>query len=268
MKNRILTLLALCAAVLSTTGCFDIEQLIKLNADASGEAHVTMKVDMESMVKVMAGLKKTMSGEEGEPTAEELDAVRQEMLAEREQKDIQSEVEADKKRLQENLPKGVELAALDVKENGLNLEVHMAFKFDHVSKLPQIEIPDEPSEEDDMGMGGPPEPNPVKKPFDGLVVTDHGDTLELTFKPSNPADEAMPEDGEGPQMPGMEDMIKEAFSGLKISWKIESAMPVVEHNAPKADGGNLTWSYDLKGMEELKKADAKGPRAVLKNSGK
>ncbi|MCA8920586.1 MAG: hypothetical protein KDD82_02185 [Planctomycetes bacterium] len=268
MKTRILTLLALCAAVLCTTGCFDIEQLIKLNADASGEAHVTMKVDMESMVKVMAGLKKSMTGEEGEPTKEELDAVRAEMLAEREQKDMKGEMEADKQRMIESLPKGVELSALELKEDGLNLEVHMAFKFDHVSKLPLIETPDEPAEEDDMGMGGPPEPNPVKKPFEGLVVKDNGDTLEITIKPSNPAEEAMPEEGEGPQMPGMDEMVKQAFSGLKFTWKIESAMEVVEHNAPTAEGGNLTWSYDLKGLEGLKGDESKSPHVVLKQSQK
>lgn len=267
MKQRVLTLVALCAAILCTTGCFDIEQLIKLNADASGEAHMTVKVDMESMVKVMAGIKKSMTGEEGEPTAEELDAVRKEMLAEREQKDMQAEMEADKKRMIENLPKGVELIKMEAKEDGLNMEIHMAFKFDHVSKLPEIETPDEPAEDDMGGMQGPEEPNPTKKPFEGLVIKDNGDTLEISFKPNNPAEDAMEGAGEGGP-PGMEDMVKEAFAGLKMAFKIESAMPVVESNAPKTEGSTLIWSYDLKGMESMGKDESKSPRAVFKQEKK
>lgn len=257
--------LALGAALLFTTGCYDIEQLIKLNPNLSGEASLRIAVDMEAMVKVMATMERKFKGEEGDPTAEDLEKARQEFLkknAEDKQKD-EAEFAEKRKKMEEKLPKGVTLKDISMKNEGLKLQVNMTFAFDHVSKLKEIEFPAEHEEGED-----PAAQEPMERPFEDLVVEETADTLRIQAKPANPAKEQEEQGGEeggegmggeggegGPD--GMKDLVKSALGSLKVQFKIESSLAVEKHNATKQDGNVLTWTYDLERLEKLEKEGGK-----------
>ena len=271
MKGIRLGGLALSAALLFTSGCYDIEQLIKLNPDLSGEASMRIAVDMEGMIKVMAAMERKFSGKEGEPSAEDLEKARQEFLKKNEEdkdKD-KAEFEQKKKQLEEKLPQGVTLKGLDMKNEGLKLEVTMTFAFDHISKLKEIEFP---ADEAEGEMGGPSEEPPLERPFEDLVVEETADTIRIQAKPANPAkDKEEPgmegegegmegEQGEGPD-DGMKDLVKSALGTLKVAFKIESPLAVEKHNATEQKDNTLVWSYDLARLEKLEKEGGK-PEAV------
>lgn len=267
--------LALGAALLFTTGCYDITQLIKLNPDLSGEATLKIIVDMEAMVKVMATMERKFSGKEGPPTAEEMDKARQEFLKKNEEEKQQNDEEFAQKRkqLEEKLPKGVTLKDIGMKHEGLKLEVGMTFGFDHVAKLKDIEFPADQAEGEEGMEGGGMEPGPggeqpLQRPFEGLVVEETADTLRIQAKPANPAKEQDQGGGEGGEGmgegegmggedDGMKEMVRGALGSLKVTFRIESPLAVEKHNATKQDGTNLIWTYDLERLEKLEKAGEK-----------
>lgn len=246
---RLLAAVALGAAGLLTTGCFDIEQTLNLEKDMSGKAGFTMKVDMEPMVLFMTRLQREMAGKTGEPTKEELDQARKEML-ESKKSETTGDFEKDKKELQSKLPPGVKLLDSSFKEDGLKIVANFLFGFDNVSKLSQIKFPKK--EEEGEQAGPPGGSNPVESPFNGLQVVDEGKTILVTSPAENPVAEEKKQATDMDLDPAAKKQMEEMFKGLRVAFKITAPFEVVESNAHRKEGNTLIWEYDLKSFETLK----------------
>lgn len=254
--RRIAASLLVIAAV-TLTGCLDVEQTLTLEKDLSGKAGFSMKVNLEPMAFFMAKLQHQMSGQEGEPTAAEIEKVRQEMLASK--KTEPRDPKAEQAELRKSLPPGVQLLESKVEDKGLGMDVHLAFAFDHASKLGLIRLPKseggaaEPAAPAAEGPGAPGPKNPFDEPFGDLQITDEGKTLLLTSKAVNPMAEQQSEMGAGGEVPPeMQKQVEEMFKGLRIAYKIQAPFEVVETNATRREGKTLIWEWDLKSLEKMK----------------
>lgn len=258
--------------VVCLTGCFDIGNTIELNEDLSGKASVQMTVDMNAMVEIMAGLKKQMSGGEGPVTPEELEAARKEFVEKKESEGGETMDDAKRKEIEESLPEGVTLDAIDVDDSDpLKIKVNITFAFDHVSKLAQIEMP---GDDDEGAAPGPG--NPIKRPFEGLVVEEGEGTLTIRFQPLNPAAKPEAEEGEDGEeanpgaamMPGMDKMIEDAMkNSLKIRYTIKAPFEVTDSNATNKDEPHTqSWVYDFATLKKLEEAgaEAQAPHVTYK----
>lgn len=257
--RKLMTTAVVLTACFGLTGCFDVEQSLVLEKDLSGKAGFTMTVDMEPMVVMMAHMKHAMEGKEGEPSKAEIDATRKEMM-ESKKSEGPSEVTAeDKAEFTKQLPPGVKLIDLGVKEDGLKMKVNLLLGFDNVAKLESIRLPEKEGAAPGEGGGN----NPFSEPFADLKITDEGETLLLTSKAVNPAaeqQESMPE-----MSPEEEKQVQEMFKGLRIAWKIEAPFEVVETNATRRQGKTLYWEYDFKTLSKMKPEElAQGVRVRFK----
>jgi hypothetical protein len=256
--RRIAASLLVIAAV-TLTGCLDVEQTLTLEKDLSGKAGFSMKVNMEPMAFFMAKLQHQMSGQEGEPTAAEIEKVRQEMLASK--RTEQKDPKAEQAELRKSLPPGVQLLESKVEDEGLGMNVHLAFAFDHASKLGLIRLPKSEGAADPAAAaasagdapGAPGPKNPFDEPFGDLQITDEGKTLLLTSKTVNPMAEQQSEMGGGGEVPPeVQKQVEEMFKGLRIAYKIQAPFEVVETNATRREGKTLIWEWDLKSLEKMK----------------
>jgi hypothetical protein len=241
MNKRMVSLgLALCLPALS--GCFDVEQAMTLQKDLSGKAAFSMTVNMEPMVLFMLRMQREMAGQKGEPTAAEIEKAKQDFLASK--TSTKDDPEQQKAEMEKNLPPGVKLLESSVKDEGLKMNVHLVFGFDHISKLAQIQLSKKDAEQ-------PGAKNPFDQPFSGLKVTDEGKTLLLTTEAVNPAAEQKQETSGMDLTPEMKKQMEDAFKGLRVAYKIDAPFEVVESNATRKEGRTLIWEYDLKTMEKM-----------------
>jgi hypothetical protein len=246
---RLCALLGLAAAVLA--GCFDIEQSMSLQKDLSGTAGFSMTVNFETMVVMMLRMQREMGGAKGEPTPAEIDKAKQDFLASKKEKDSQKDFASKKVEFEKSLPPGVTLLDAGVDDQGLKMRIHCNFRFDDVAKLGKIQF----THEKDQG-GGPK--NPYDQPFAGLKVVDEGKTVLLTSAAIDPLKEQQEsKQGGGPEMtPEMKQQMAEAFKGLRIAFKLDTPMEVVESNATRRDSHTLYWEYDLTTLEKMSKEQA------------
>ena len=239
--------LALCLPFMS--GCFDVEQAMKLQKDMSGEVGFNMTVNMEPMVLFMLKMQREMMDQKGPPTAAEIEKAKKEFLASGKSKmttDATKQAEMEK-----NLPPGVKLLSSSVKEDGLKINVNLRFAFDHVSKLAQVNLAK-------PGAAEAPGPkNPFDTPFPGLTIKDDGKSLLMTMEATNPAAEQKADTAQMNLPPESMKEIEEAFKGLRFAVKIETPMEVLEHNATRKDGQALSWEYDMKTLNKLTPAQLK-----------
>lgn len=230
-------------ACLVLAGCFDVEQTLTLNKDMSGKTGFSMGVDMEPFVLFMLQMQREMSGQKGELTQAEIDKAKQEFLASRKTEMTES-AEVQKAEVEKSLPPGVKLLDSKLEDQGLKMKARFTFGFDDVAKLAQVKLPSK-------GEGGPGASNPYSEPFSNLQVKDEGSTLLLTNKADNPA-EAQKAQTEGMDIsPEMEKQMKDAFKGLRYTFKVESPFEVVESNATRREGRTLIWEYDLAAFEKM-----------------
>jgi hypothetical protein len=239
--RRNLTLAGLVACVTFATGCFNIEQGLKLNKDMSGEVGFSMTMDMEPMVLVMMSMQREMSGQKGDPTPAEIEKAKKDFLASGKTKTTQNLPQ--KAEMEKNLPPGVRLLDTSVKEDGLKMTAKFNFAFDNVSKLSQIQMPSK-------AEAGPGPKNPFEQPFP-FEIKDEGGTLLLTMETKNPVAEQKAETAQMKLDSGLQKKIEEAFKSLRVAFKLETPLTVVDHNATKKDGQTLYWEYDLKTMEKM-----------------
>ena len=57
----------------------------------------------------------------------------------------------------------------------------------------------------------------------------------------------------------LEKVVKDAFSKMRVSYRITAPFTVVSHNATRREGNTLIWDYDMAAFEKMaaeKKADA------------
>lgn len=277
------------AGLVGLVGCLEVEQGLALQKDLSGSATLDMTIDMEGMVQFVAKMQHDMMGKPGEPTEQELQAAREELLKKQEaqQAEQDAKFEERKRKMEEALPKGVTLGGVEVRQDGLKTTVHMTFNFDHVSKLAQIEFPsdEEPGPEGQGrprprtggggegqggGMGGqgaeeaeeagPDEP--MKRPFENLVVEETAEQVRITFRPENPtAQQEQQTDGMPPEMKGLVDAM---MKGVRYELRIQCPLAVAEQNATKVEGDTVTWTWDLEGLKTLQGESTPAPTVVFR----
>ena len=240
MRGRILVV-ALAAVLPFVSACFDVEQALKLQKDLSGEVGFTMTVDMEPMFMFMYRMQREMKDQKGEPTAAEIAQARKEFLASG-KKTSSTPTRAE---VEKNLPAGVKLLSHSVKEDGLKMTAAINLAFDHVSKLSQVDL-----KSGKQAAAGPGPGNPFEKPFP-LNIKDEGGTLLLTMEAVNPAAEQKEQSGQMKMSPEETKIIEDAFKNLRVAFRIDSALPVVEHNATRKDGQTLYWEYDVKTLNKM-----------------
>ncbi len=260
MRKRMMAAGLLLGATLAS-GCFDVEQRMKLNKDLSGEVGMSMSVNMEPMVLIMLQLQREMSGQKGAPTAAEIEKAKKEFLASGKMKKTQNV--SERAEMEKSLPPGIRLLDTSFKEDGLKMNARFTFGFDHVSKLAQIQMSGkDATKEADAGPGGK---NPFDRPFPNLQIKDEGSTLLLTMEATNPAAEQKKDTGDMKLDPAMTKQIEEAFKGLRVAFRIDAPFQVIETNATRREGQTLFWEYDLKTFEKMTPAQlAQGIRVRFK----
>ncbi len=227
-------------AVLLLGGCLQVETTMELQRDLSGTASLSIGVDLESMVYVMATITHTFSGEEGPPTEQELADARAELMSEQDTDEFDP-VEA-RAEIEPRLPAGVRLRDIHSEQEGLRTSYRIEFAFDHIEQLKDVDLSD--PDEDPEAMADPTAGTgkAFDSPFEDLELVDEGTTWLLRTPPTDPVATAEEESG---GMEGMEGLMGMAFKGLKVSFAITPATEVVAHNATRVDGRTLYWEYDL-----------------------
>jgi hypothetical protein len=64
-----------------------------------------------------------------------------------------------------------------------------------------------------------------------------------------------------------EKMVKDAFSKMRVAYRITAPFTVVSHNATRREGNTLIWEYDMAAfekMEKTKKLDDLGVRVTYR----
>ena len=54
-----------------------------------------------------------------------------------------------------------------------------------------------------------------------------------------------------------EKMIRDAFSKMRVTYRITAPFTVVSHNATRKEGNTLIWEYNLERFEKMSKMPAK-----------
>jgi len=242
--------LGLAAATTLLADCFDVEQSMSLQKDLSGTAGFQMTVNFEPMALMMLRMQREMAGTKGDPTPAEIEKARQEFLASKKDKSPAEDWKAKRAEFEKSLPPGVQLLDGGADDEGMKMRVHVKFRFDNVAKLGQIRFSKEAAQQ-----GGPK--NPYDSPFNGLKVVDEGKTVLLTSAAVDPLKDPASQPGGGPEMtPEIKQQMAEAFKGMRVAFKLDTPMEVVESNATRRDGHTLYWEYDLATMEKMSKDQA------------
>jgi hypothetical protein len=233
-------------SMLLLAGCFEVEQSINLNKDMSGTADFHLGVDLEPMVVVMAQFGRELEGKTGPMTAEELAKAKAEFrksATKSESKDEPSRADIEK-----SLPEGVTLLSYGMKERELGVDTNFKFGFDKLSQLVGVKLPSK-------GGGDPTKKNVIDSPFEGLELSEKGDTITIRTKPQNPTEAVKEQAADAPKPdPATEKLIKDAFSKLRVAYRITAPFTVVSHNATRREGNTLIWEYDLAAFEKLEKS--------------
>jgi len=234
-------------------GCFDVEADLVIEKDLSGTAGMSVTVDMESMVYVMATMQRAFMGEEGPPTEEELEAVRQELLADMQAEEALSEEEMWEEAERE-LPEGFELRELNFEREGLKTSMRFLVDYPHIERLNELRL-DEPGRKEEEAMPGEPsaeEFDSLSEPFADIRFVDEGDTYLLESGTPNPVEDAR-ESSSG--MEGFEEMLGQAFKNLRVAMTIQVPGEIVEHNATRVEGNKLIWEFSFETLRETSGAD-------------
>ena len=232
-------------SVLLLTGCFEIEQSINLKKDLSG-TDFHLGVDLEPMVVVMAQFGREMEGKTGPMTAEELAKAKADFKKSSKKTSSEKPTKAE---MQKNLPEGVKLLDYAVKEEDFGMKSDFKFAFDKLSQLVGVKLPSKKG-------GSPSDTNVIESPFEGIEVSESGNTLTIRAKAQNPAESVKEQAGEGgPKLDeDMEKLVRDAFSKMRVAYRITAPFEVVSHNATRREGNTLVWEYDLATFEKLEKA--------------
>jgi hypothetical protein len=239
--KRLIALLS----VFLLAGCFEIEQSINLKNDLSGTADFHLGVDLEPMVVVMAQFGREMEGKSGPMTAEELAKAKADFK--KSSKKTSSEKPSDAE-IRKSLPEGVTLLSQSVKEQDFGMVSDFKFGFQKLSQLVGVKLPSKKG-------GNPSDTNVIESPFEGLEVSESGNTFTIRSKPQNPAESVKEQAGEGPKLDAAtEKLVRDAFSKMRVGYRITAPFQVVSHNATRREGNTLIWEYDMKAFEAMEKS--------------
>lgn len=259
--RRSLFLVVLCVLL---TGCFEIEQSINLDKNLSGTADFHLGVDMEPMVVIMAQVGKEMEGKKGPLTAAEIAKAKADFKKNMKKSETSGE-QPSKADMEKELPPGVKVLDFKATEKDFGMATDIKFGFDNVKNLIGVKLPSKKGEGND-----PTQKNVIDTPFEGLQVIEKGNTITVQTKPTNPAEKVNEQAAEsgGPKIdPEMEKMMKDAFSKMRVVYRLTAPFTIVSHNATRKEGNTLIWEYDMKRFEEMSKAkkmDDFGVKVVYK----
>jgi hypothetical protein len=244
----ILSLALLCT--LLVTGCFEIEQTLNIDKDLSGTADFHLGVDLEPMIVVMAQFGRAMEGKEGPATAEEI-AKAKEDFRKNSKKSTDAGKPPSKEEIAKDLPAGVKLLDFQFKEREFGMDSDFKFAFDKLSSLVNVKLPQKKE-----GSADPTQKSVIESPFEGLEVSESGNTLTIRAKAQNPTETVEKEtEAEAPKMDkDTEKLMRDAFKKLRVVYRITAPFEVVSHNATRREGNTLIWEYDLETFEKLEKA--------------
>ena len=242
MMRKALSLLSVFSLVF-LAGCFEIEQSINLQKDLSGTADFHLGVDLEPMVVVMAQFGREMEGKTGPMTAEELAKAKAEFKKSAKKSESKPPSRAD---IQKELPEGVTLLDFSTKERDFGMASDFKFGFEKLSQLVGVKLPQKEG-------GQPTDKNVIDSPFEGLELSEKGDTITIRSKPQNPAETVKEEAGEGgPKLDAAtEKLVKDAFAKMRVVYRITAPFTVVSHNATRREGNTLIWEYNMETFEKM-----------------
>ena len=244
------------AILLLLSGCFQIDNAIVLKNDLSGTADFHLGIDMEPMVVIMAQVGREMEGKKGPMTPAEIAKAKADFKKSAKKKTTTTKESSEgpkKGDVEKDLPPGVKLLSFDAKERDFGVDTYMKFGFEKLSQLVNVKLPSK-------GDQDPTKKSVVDTPFEGLEVLEKGNTITIRTRPQNPTEKVQEEakEGGGPKMdPDTEKMMKDAFSKMRVSYRITAPFKVVSHNATRVEGQTLVWEYDFAKFEEMSKKKAK-----------
>lgn len=239
--------LVVVSIVLLLTGCFEIEQSIKLEKDLSGTADFHLGVDMEPMVVVMAQFAREMEGKKGPITAAELAKAKAEFKKSKTSK-TSSEPPPSKDEIAKELPKGVKVLDFKATEREFGVATDIKFGFEKLNQLIGVKLASKEG-------GDPTQKNIIDTPFEGLELIEKGDTITIRTKPTNPAEKVNEEAADGPKLDkDTEKLIKDAFGKMRVVYRLTAPFTIVSHNADRKEGNTLIWEYNLEKFEKMSKS--------------
>jgi hypothetical protein len=239
------------AILLLLSGCFQIDNAITLKSDLSGTADFHLGIDMEPMVVIMAQIGREMEGKKGPMTAEELAKAKADFKKSA-KKSVDANTPSDKPKkedVEKGLPPGVKLLSFNAKEQDFGVDTFFTFGFDKLNHLIGVKLPSGKSED-------PAKKSVIDTPFEGLELVEKGDTITIRTKPQNPTEKVQEEakEGGGPKMDAdTEKLMKDAFSKMRVSYRITAPFKVVSSNATRQEGQTLIWEYNYAKFEEMSK---------------
>jgi hypothetical protein len=239
------------AVLVLLTGCFQIDNAIVLKNDLSGTADFHLGIDMEPMVVIMTQMGRAMEGKTGPVPPEEMKKAKEEFRKSSKKTAAKpdSGEKPKKEDIEKGLPPGVKLLSFDAKEHDFGVDTYFKYSFEKLGQLVGVKMPSAKSED-------PTKKNVVDTPFEGLEVVEKGNTITIRTKPQNPTEKVQEEakEGGGPKMdPDTEKMMKDAFSKMRVSYRITAPFKVVSSNATRTEGQTLIWEYDMAKFEKMSK---------------
>jgi hypothetical protein len=155
----------------------------------------------------------------------------------------------------------VKLLSYGMKEREFGMDTNFKFGFNKLSQLVGVKLPSK-------GEGDPTKKNVIDSPFEGLELSEKGDTLTIRTKPQNPTASVKEQAADAPKLDSAtEKLVKDAFSKLRVAYRITAPFTIVSHNATRKEGNTLIWEYDMAAfekMEKSKKLDDIGVRVTYK----
>lgn len=233
-------------SMLFLAGCFEIEQSINLQKDLSGTADFHLGVDLEPMIVVMAQFAREMEGKTGPVPAADLAKAKADFKKSSKKDDNKNE--PSRADIEKSLPEGVKLISYATKERDFGVDSDFKFGFNKLSNLVGVKLPSK-------GDGDPTKKNVIDSPFEGLEVSEKGDTLTIRTKPQNPTESVKEQAADAPKLDAAtEKMVKDAFGKMRVAYRITAPFTVVSHNATRREGNTLIWEYDLAAFEKMEKS--------------
>ncbi|MGN6183564.1 MAG: hypothetical protein ACTHQM_07910 [Thermoanaerobaculia bacterium] len=246
------------SVLLLTSGCFEIDESIEVKKDMSGTAEFHLGVDLEPMVVVMAQIGKEMEGKSGPLTAAELKKAKDE-FKKKSTTEKSTSKPPTREEISKDLPPGVKLLDFAATDKDFGMDTKFKFAFDKLSRLVDVKLPSKDGED-------PTKKNVIDSPFEGLQVIDKGNTFTIQTKPQNPTEDVEKEAQQNaPKMdPEIEKMMKDAFSKMRVSYRITAPFEVVSHNATRVEGNTLVWEYTYASFEKMAAKGAKPEDAQVR----
>jgi hypothetical protein len=247
-------------SVVLLAGCFEIDQSFELKKDLSGTADFHLGVDMEPMVVVMAQFAREMEGKKGPMTEAELAKARADFKKNMKKSESSSGKEPSRDEIAKSLPEGVKLLDFKVAEKEFGVATDFKFGFDRLNRLVGVKLPSKEGAD-------PTQKNVIDSPFEGLELIEKGDTITIRTKPQNPTAAVEKEAAGAPKPdPATEKMIRDAFSKMRVTYRITAPFTIVSHNATRKQGNTLIWEYNLERFEKMseKNIEEMGVRVTYK----